>query len=91
MLRQAYQALGSDSTAEGEPRSVALSLEFFQRDAQPILDEYLAGLITEKAFLAASRPWPRYQTDYRPHGRVRQGAGPGGRRRQRSRGATPTG
>jgi uncharacterized iron-regulated protein len=66
LLRRAHQALESDSTADGEARSVALSLEFFQRDAQPILDEYLAGLITEKAFLAASRPWPRYQTDYRP-------------------------
>ncbi len=66
LLRRAYQTIGSDTTAEGEPRSVALSLEFFQRDAQPILDEYLAGLITEKAFLAASRPWPRYDTDYRP-------------------------
>ena len=49
----------------GEERPVALSLEFFQRDVQPILDEYLAGLITEKAFLADSRPWPRYDTDYR--------------------------
>jgi len=48
------------------PRPVALSLEFFQRDVQPILDEYLAGLITEKAFLKDSRPWPRYETDYRP-------------------------
>lgn len=66
LLRRAHQALESDTTAEGEPRSVALSLEFFQRDAQPILDEYLAGLITEKAFLADSRPWPRYDTDYRP-------------------------
>jgi uncharacterized iron-regulated protein len=66
LLRRAYQAVESDSTADGESRSVALSLEFFQRDAQPILDEYLAGLITEKAFLAASRPWPRYKTDYRP-------------------------
>jgi len=66
LLRQAHQALQSDTTADGEPRSVALSLEFFQRDAQPILDEYLAGLITEKAFLAAGRPWPRYKTDYRP-------------------------
>jgi uncharacterized iron-regulated protein len=66
LLRRAYQAVESESTADGETRSVALSLEFFQRDAQPILDEYLAGLITEKAFLAASRPWPRYKTDYRP-------------------------
>ena len=62
LFRLAYEAHGSDSTS----RPVALSLEFFQRDAQPILDEYLGGLITEKAFLADSRPWPRYDTDYRP-------------------------
>ena len=43
-----------------------MSLEFFQRDVQPILDEYLSGLITEEMFLADSRPWPRYETDYRP-------------------------
>jgi len=49
-----------------QPRPLALSLEFFQRDVQPILDEYLDGLITEKAFLKDSRPWPRYETDYRP-------------------------
>jgi len=49
-----------------ETRPIALSLEFFQRDVQPILNEYLDGLITEKAFLNASRPWPRYDTDYRP-------------------------
>jgi uncharacterized iron-regulated protein len=47
-------------------RSIALSLEFFQRDVQRILDEYLGDLVTEKAFLADSRPWPRYETDYRP-------------------------
>ena len=66
LFRRAHEAFGSDSTSDDASRSVALSLEFFQRDAQPILDEYLAGLITEKAFLADSRPWPRYQTDYRP-------------------------
>jgi uncharacterized iron-regulated protein len=38
----------------------------FERDVQPILDEYLAGLITEKAFRDASRPWNNYQKDYRP-------------------------
>lgn len=47
-------------------RSIALSLEFFQRDVQPVLDEYLDDLVTERAFLADSRPWPRYETDYRP-------------------------
>lgn len=50
----------------GGTRPVVLSLEMFERDVQPVMDEYLAGLITEKHFLQASRPWPRYQTDYRP-------------------------
>jgi uncharacterized iron-regulated protein len=49
----------------GSSRPLALSLEFFQRDVQPILDEYLADVITEKAFLDDGRPWPRYDSDYR--------------------------
>ena len=59
----------ADSTYGGtaaSARSVVLSLEFFERDVQLPLDEYLAGLIPEPAFLAAARPWPRYQSDYRP-------------------------
>lgn len=47
-------------------RPLALSLEFFERDAQLPLDEYLSGLISEASFKAASRPWERYATDYRP-------------------------
>lgn len=47
-------------------RSVILSLEMFERDAQPLLNEYLAGRISESDFLAKSRPWDRYITDYRP-------------------------
>lgn len=45
---------------------LALSMEMFERDVQSVLDEYLAGYINESAFLAASRPWPNYKTDYRP-------------------------
>jgi uncharacterized iron-regulated protein len=45
---------------------VVLSLEMFERDVQPALDAYLAGKIDEATFLAASRPWPNYATDYRP-------------------------
>lgn len=48
------------------PRTVALSLEFFERDVQLPLDEYLAGRISESSFRSDTRPWPRYQTDYRP-------------------------
>ncbi len=50
----------------GKDRKVALSLEMFESDVQSILDEYLAGLITEDHFLASSRPWKNYKTDYRP-------------------------
>ncbi|MBI1916664.1 MAG: ChaN family lipoprotein [Planctomycetes bacterium] len=45
-------------------RPLALSLEMFERDVQPVLDEYLAGLITEQHFLASSRPWNNYKQDY---------------------------
>jgi uncharacterized iron-regulated protein len=45
---------------------VILSLEMFERDVQPDLTRYLAGASSEADFLAASRPWPRYTTDYRP-------------------------
>lgn len=47
-------------------RKVALSLEMFERDVQVVLNEYLNGLITEPQFLAGSRPWGNYKTDYRP-------------------------
>jgi uncharacterized iron-regulated protein len=47
-------------------RRVALSMEMFERDVQIILNEYLNGLITEPQFLAGSRPWGNYKTDYRP-------------------------
>jgi uncharacterized iron-regulated protein len=65
LLERAYEAYGAPGANDGAPRPMALSLEFFQRDAQPIVDEYLAGLITEKAFRTDGRPWPRYETDYR--------------------------
>jgi len=47
-------------------RRVTLSLEMFERDVQVVLNEYLAGLISENHFLLGSRPWGNYKTDYRP-------------------------
>ena len=47
-------------------RDVVVTLEMFERDVQPLLDQYLAGNISEKNFLDGSRPWERYNTDYRP-------------------------
>jgi uncharacterized iron-regulated protein len=46
--------------------NVVVSLEMFERDVQPMLDDYLAGTMTEADFLAKARPWPNYATDYRP-------------------------
>jgi uncharacterized iron-regulated protein len=46
--------------------ALVLGMEMFERDVQPIVDQYLAGKLDEAAFLAATRPWPRYATDYRP-------------------------
>ncbi len=65
LLERVYAAHGPTEGSGDAARPIALSLEFFQRDVQPVLDEYLAGLITESAFRADSRPWPRYETDYR--------------------------
>lgn len=45
---------------------ITLSLEMFERDVQKALVDYEAGDISEEDFLKASRPWPRYATDYRP-------------------------
>jgi len=47
-------------------RPVTVSLEMFERDVQASLTEWLGGRMTDEAFLGASRPWPRYDTDYRP-------------------------
>ena len=54
----------SPSAPTGRP--VVLALEMFEADVQTVLDEYLAGTISERDFLDAARPWPNYATDYRP-------------------------
>jgi uncharacterized iron-regulated protein len=53
-------------TLLGRNLPVALGMEMFERDVQGVLDEYLAGYITEANFLQASRPWPNYKDHYRP-------------------------
>jgi len=47
------------------PLKMALSLEMFPTDVQLEVDEYLAGLISEKNFIKESRVWGNYK-DYRP-------------------------
>lgn len=50
--------------AKGE--KLALSMEMFEADNQDKLNKFLAGTMSEENFLAASRPWPNYGTDYAP-------------------------
>jgi len=50
---------------EKYPGKTTLSLEMFETDTQPILNEYLKGLIREKNLISDARAWPNYK-DYRP-------------------------
>ncbi|WP_345951423.1 MULTISPECIES: ChaN family lipoprotein [unclassified Mucilaginibacter] len=50
---------------EKYPGKATLSLEMFETDTQPVLNEYLNGLIREKNMISDARAWPNY-TDYRP-------------------------
>ncbi|ENM5874140.1 ChaN family lipoprotein [Vibrio mimicus] len=45
---------------------MTLSMEQFTRDAQPVLDEYLAGEIGEQYLIQKANAWPNYESDYRP-------------------------
>lgn len=45
---------------------LVLGLEMFERDVQPLVDQYTTGELDDKAFEADSRPWPNYTTDYKP-------------------------
>ncbi len=46
--------------------NLAVSMEMFERDVQPVLDRYLESEISEEELLEDSRPWGSYETDYRP-------------------------
>jgi len=47
-------------------KDAILALEMFERDVQEPLDHFSMGHTSEEDFLAASRPWPNYATDYKP-------------------------
>lgn len=46
--------------------NVAVALEMFERDAQFVMNGYLAAEVSEGFFLRHSRPWKNYQGAYRP-------------------------
>lgn len=60
------QAAVLEGVARRREGKVVLSLEMFERDVQPQLEAYLGNAIDEATFLAGSRPWGNYRTDYRP-------------------------
>ena len=43
-----------------------LGAEMFESDNQVIVDEYLAGHISQSSFESEARLWPNYKTDYKP-------------------------
>lgn len=45
--------------------NLALSMEMFERDVQPVMNEYLTSEIREKNFKKDARAWSNYR-DYRP-------------------------
>ncbi|BDA40635.1 hypothetical protein COCOBI_01-2880 [Coccomyxa sp. Obi] len=65
-LLQLQLLRGAQQRFSRTDRPVALSLEMFERDVQGIMDEYLSGAITERDLKQDCRPWPNYDTDYRP-------------------------
>jgi uncharacterized iron-regulated protein len=44
---------------------MALSLEMFDRDVQPVMNEYLKNFVREKNFIPDTRAWSNY-SDYKP-------------------------
>ncbi|GAB3832219.1 ChaN family lipoprotein [Hymenobacter jeollabukensis] len=52
--------------AERKAGQLVLGLEMFERDVQPLVEQYNVGELDAKAFEEQSRPWPNYQTDYKP-------------------------
>ncbi len=49
-----------------ERRDLVLGGEFFERDDQLLIDEFLEGLTPEKNFESEAKLWTNYETDYRP-------------------------
>ncbi len=45
---------------------IAISMEMFERDVQPIVNDFLSGKIEEQEFLKEARAWGNYLTDYKP-------------------------
>ena len=47
------------------PSKITLTMEMFHTDIQPVINEYLKGIISEKNFIKEARAWNNYK-DYKP-------------------------
>ncbi|GGF20307.1 ChaN family lipoprotein [Hymenobacter cavernae] len=52
--------------AQRKAGQLVLGMEMFERDVQPLVEQYNVGELDDKAFEEQSRPWPNYATDYKP-------------------------
>lgn len=52
--------------AQRKAGQLVLGMEMFERDVQPLVEQYNTGELDDKAFEEQSRPWPNYATDYKP-------------------------
>lgn len=51
---------------ELKKQNLVLGAEMFESDDQVVLNEFLAGKITDKTFKDECKLWPNYATDYKP-------------------------
>jgi len=65
LLKNLFEKKATSSDDDEKKAGVSLSLEFYERDVQPVVDEYLADLIDYETFLMDSRP-PNNHQSYRP-------------------------
>lgn len=47
-------------------QSLVLGAEMYEADDQVVMNEFLAGKISEKAFKDEAKQWPNFGTDYKP-------------------------
>ena len=66
----------------GHDPNLVLALEMFERDIQPLLDDYLKGAVSEKQFLEWVSALAQLPRGLPPPGGIGQIQGPSGHRRQ---------
>lgn len=55
-----------ESLCQAHDGKIDVGMEMLEADNQLIIDEYMAGVISESQFEDECRLWPNYSTDYKP-------------------------